>query len=78
MVCVLCLKELFSVKDITVVYSVTSNEVTEEVLSLLEKYKGESIFSIDDEKITEEITANRVEKLCGNSSLWFLYIYSFG
>lgn len=63
MVCVLCLKELFSVKDITVVYSVTSNEVTEEVLSLLEKYKGESIFSIDDEKITEEITANRYLKV---------------
>ncbi len=63
MICVLALRELFTVKDITVVYSVTSNEVTEEVLSLLEKYKDESIFGIDVKEIGEEITKNRYLKV---------------
>ena len=63
MICVLCLKELFSVKDISVVYTVTSQDGAEEVLSLLEKYKGESIFLIDSNEIREEITSNRYLKV---------------
>ena len=59
MVCVLSLKELFKVQDITVEYLVTSTEASEDVLVLLDKYKGKSIFSIDEQKIIDEITANR-------------------
>lgn len=61
-VCVLCAKELFSVKDITVNYSITANQ-NEEILSLLKKYEGKSMFSISTEKIKEEITANRYLKV---------------
>ena len=63
MVCVVCVKELFSVKDITVQYSVTSNEVSEEVVSLLDEYYGKNIFSVDTNKIREEITANHYLKV---------------
>lgn len=63
MVCVLCFKELFTVKDVNVVYSVTSNGVNEEVYSLVEKYKGRSIFSVDTEEIKKEITANNYLKV---------------
>ena len=61
-ICLICVKELFTVKDITVNYSVKSEE-TEEVLSLLEKYKKQSIFSIDENLISEEIMANRYLKV---------------
>ncbi len=61
-ICTICVKELFSVKDITVNYSVRTDE-TEEVLSLLEKYKGKSLFFVDGENIREEITANRYLKV---------------
>ena len=63
MICVLCFKELFTVKDINVEYLVTSNGVNEEVYSLVEKYKGKSIFSIDAEEIKNEITSNRYLKV---------------
>lgn len=63
MISVLCVKELFTVKDVTVVYSVTSEKVSEEVASLLEKYYDQSIFSVDTNKIAEEITANRYLKV---------------
>ena len=63
MICVVALRELFSVKDVNVVYSVTSNEVTEEMQSLLEKYKGKSIFLVDEQEIIDEITANRYLKV---------------
>ncbi len=63
MVCVLSLKELFKVQDITVIYSVSSTASTEDVLVLLDKYKGKSIFGINEQKITEEITANRYLKV---------------
>ena len=63
MVCALSLKELFKVQDITVVYSVTSTTATEDVLALLDKYNGKSIFSIDEQTIIDEITANRYLKV---------------
>ncbi|MBR4419974.1 MAG: FtsQ-type POTRA domain-containing protein [Clostridia bacterium] len=62
-VCFLCVKELFSVKDVTVVYSVTSQSVSEEVLTLLDKYKEQNIFTVDTQKIKDEITANRYLKV---------------
>lgn len=63
MVCVVSFKELFSVRDITVVYSVTETSEAEEVLTLLNKYKGEFIFNIDESVISEEITNNRYLKV---------------
>lgn len=63
MVCALSLKELFKVQDITVEYLVSSTEASEDVLVLLDKYKGKSIFSIDEQKIIDEITANRYLKV---------------
>ena len=53
MTCIVGLNQLFSVNDITVVYSVTSVDVTEEVLILLEKYKGESMFKVDLSEISK-------------------------
>ena len=61
-VCILCGKELFSVKDITVNYSIRT-EQTEEILSLLEKYKDKSMFSLSTDEIKEEITKNRYLKV---------------
>ena len=63
MTCIVGLNQLFSVNDITVVYSVASVEVTEEVLSLLEKYKGESMFKVELSEISKEITSNRYLKV---------------
>lgn len=61
-ICTLCVKELFSVKDITVNYSVKTEE-TEEINSLLEKYVGKSMFSINTQAVKDEITANRYLKV---------------
>ena len=63
MVCVVCVKELFSVKDITVQYSVASSEVSDEVLSLLDDYYGKNIFSVDTTKISNQITSNQYLKV---------------
>lgn len=61
-ICMICVKELFSVKDITVNYSVRTDE-TEEVLSLLEQYRDKNIFFIDEEAVKETITSNRYLKV---------------
>lgn len=63
MVCVLCFKELFTVKDINVEYLVTSSGVNEEVYSLVEEYKGRSIFTVDVDEIKNKITSNHYLKV---------------
>jgi len=62
-VCAVCFKVLFTVRDITVEYSVVSDDKMEEVSSILEKYKGKSIFSVNTDKIREEITESRYLKV---------------
>ena len=63
MICFVSLRELFTVKDINVIYSVTSEGVTEEVYSLVEKYKGRNIFSVDLAEIKQEIVSNNYLKV---------------
>ncbi len=58
-----CLKVLFTVRDISVSYSVVNESNAEEVSSILDKYKGKLIFSVDEKKIAEEITENRYLKV---------------
>lgn len=62
-VCFLGLKELFSVRDITVEYSVFNEQNVEDVTEILEKYKGQNLLFIDVKKIEEEITADRYLKV---------------
>lgn len=62
-VCFLSLKELFSVRDITVEYSVFNEQNVEDVTEILEKYKGQSLLFVDVKKIEEEITADRYLKV---------------
>ena len=57
------LKVLFTVRDISVSYSVVNESNAEEVSSILDKYKGKLIFSVDEKKIVEEITENRYLKV---------------
>lgn len=63
MVCFVALRELFTVKDVNVIYSVTTEGVTEEVYNLVEKYKGRNIFTVDLAEIKQEITANNYLKV---------------
>ena len=63
MVCFVSLRELFTVKDVNVMYSVTTEGVTEDVYTLLEKYKGRNIFSVDVDEIKQEITSNNYLKV---------------
>jgi len=62
-VCVIGVKELFSVSDITVRYSVMNESNVENVTDILEKYKGKCLLFIDTDKIKEEITADRYLKV---------------
>lgn len=62
-VCFLSLKELFSVRDITVEYSVFNEQNVEDVTEILEKYKGQSLLFVDVKRIEEEITADRYLKV---------------
>ena len=60
---VICFKELFSVRDITVEYTVKNEECAEEVMSILEKYRGKSMFFLNEESIKEDITNGRYLKV---------------
>lgn len=62
-VCFLGLKELFSVRDITVEYSVYNQQNVEDVTGILEKYKGRSLLFIDVKEIEEDITVDRYLKV---------------
>lgn len=62
-VCVIGVKELFSVRDITVDYSVFDQSNVEDVTEILEKYRGKSLIFLDTKKIEEEITADRFLKV---------------
>ena len=62
-VCFIGVKELFSVSDITVRYSVVNESNVENVADILEKYKGKCLLFVDTEKIKEEITADRYLKV---------------
>lgn len=59
----LCLKTLFSVKDITVEYTVKDESNVEDVFAIINKYKGKSMFTIDTDQIKEEITKDRFLKV---------------
>ena len=61
----ICFKELFSVKDITVTYTVKDEECVEEVVSLLDKYRGKFMLFLNTEKIKEDITEDRYLKVSG-------------
>lgn len=62
-VCAIGLKELFSVRDITIEYSVFDQESVEDVTEILEKYRGKNLFFVDVKKIEEEIFADRYLKV---------------
>lgn len=62
-VCAIGLKELFSVKDITVEYSVFDRQNVEDVTEILEKYRGKNLIFLDTKKIEEEIAADRYLKV---------------
>lgn len=59
----LCFKTLFSVKDITVEYTVKNESSVEDVFEIINKYKGKSMFTIDTDQLKEEITKDRFLKV---------------
>lgn len=59
----ICFHTLFSVRDVTVEYSVVNEESAEEVESLLAKYKGKSIFFVNTDTVKNEIISNRYLKV---------------
>lgn len=61
-VCLLAFNKLFLVAEVRVDYSVY-NENVEEAESILSKYKGKSIFFVNEKEIEREITANRYLKV---------------
>lgn len=70
-----CLNTLFSVRDITVEYSVVGADSAEEVESLLEKYKGKSIFFVDVDDVKEEITSDRYLKVVSVKKIYPCELY---
>lgn len=70
-----CLNTLFSVRDITVEYSVVGADSAEEVESLLEKYKGKSIFFVNIGDVKEEITSDRYLKVVSVKKIYPCELY---
>lgn len=61
---VLCLKELFSVKDITVSYAVSKSEKIESISEkILNDYMGKNIFFVDTDEIKQRITEEKYLKV---------------
>lgn len=74
-VTLVCLNTLFSVRDITVEYSVVGADSAEEVDSLLEKYRGKNIFLVNTDDIKEEITSDRYLKVISVKKIYPCELY---